>query len=66
MDAQQTKKISKFLSLILRHRPEKVGLTLDSAGWVDVDVLLAAVNEHSRPLDRATLEYVVANNDKQR
>lgn len=34
-------KISKFLSLVLRHKPEKIGVELDSAGWVDVDTLIS-------------------------
>lgn len=37
---------SKFLSLILRHEPERVALTLDSAGWVGVTELLEAVNRN--------------------
>ena len=37
---------SKFLSLILRHEPERVGLKLDSAGWVAVDELLEAVKQN--------------------
>lgn len=57
---------SKFLSLVLRHRPEKVGVTLDEAGWVDVDVLLEACARAGVSLDRPTLERVVAENDKQR
>jgi len=57
---------SKFLSLVLRHRPEHIGITLDSAGWVAVDELLAAARRTGFPLDRATLERVVAENDKRR
>ncbi len=57
---------SKFLSLVLRHRPEHVGITLDSAGWVAVDELLAAAQRTGFPLDRATLDRVVAENDKRR
>ena len=57
---------SKFLSLVLRHRPERIGITLDSAGWVAVDELLAAARRSGFPLDRATLERVVAENDKRR
>ena len=34
---------SKFLSLVLRHKPEEIGITLDSAGWVGVDELLDAL-----------------------
>jgi len=59
-------KTSKFLSLVLRHDPGHVGITLDDAGWVEVDVLLAAAQRAGVALDRATLERVVAENDKKR
>jgi putative RNA 2'-phosphotransferase len=57
---------SKFLSLILRHRPEQVGLKLDRAGWVAVDELLEAVNRHELPLTLDQLRQVVASNDEKR
>ncbi len=59
-------KISKFLSLVLRHRPESIGIALDAAGWVEVEVLLAALARHGRSLNRAQLAEVVASSDKQR
>ena len=59
-------KISKFLSLVLRHQPETIGLKLDSAGWVDVSVLLAACNAHGKRINAEDLEFVVENNDKKR
>ena len=34
-------KIGKYLCFILRHHPEKIGITLDEHGWADVDELLA-------------------------
>jgi putative RNA 2'-phosphotransferase len=58
--------ISKFLSLVLRHKPEAVGITLDDSGYVDVEVLLAACAAHGRPISRAELFSVVRDNDKQR
>ena len=57
---------SKFLSLVLRHDPARVGLTLDPAGWVAVEELLAAAARAGVPLDRALLKRVVTENDKQR
>jgi putative RNA 2'-phosphotransferase len=54
-------RVSKRLSYVLRHHPGSAGLTLDRAGWVPVAELLAALD-----LDRATLDAVVAGNDKQR
>lgn len=57
---------SRFLSLILRHRPERVGIQLEAGGWVEVDRLLAACRQQGMPFDRATLERLVKTNDKQR
>ena len=60
-------KTSKFLSLILRHQPDLIGLALDPQGWVDIDTLLQAAHKAGRrELDRALLERVVRENDKQR
>jgi putative RNA 2'-phosphotransferase len=59
-------RLSKQLSYVLRHRPDSIGLTLDDAGWVEVDDLLAALARHGRPVTRAELDDVVARNDKQR
>ncbi len=59
-------RISKFLSLVLRHRPEKIGIKLDDQGWVDVSQLLAACKQHDRPISRALLDEVVETNNKKR
>ncbi|HEX5219970.1 MAG TPA: RNA 2'-phosphotransferase [Verrucomicrobiae bacterium] len=66
MTDKETTKASKFLSLILRHEPERVGLKLDEAGWVGVDELLKAVNRHGVPLSLEQLNYIVATNGKKR
>lgn len=66
MDKNKTKSISKFLSLILRHKPESVGIELDSNGWVDVEVLLLAMGSCGKGISRTQLEQVVETNDKQR
>ena len=63
---QKTVKQSKFLSLVLRHQPETVGLTLDEAGWVSVSELLTQLAAHGRGMSMEELEHVVATNDKQR
>ncbi len=57
---------SKFLSLILRHQPEKIGLTLDANGWADVDELILRANEAGKRLNRNLLDRIVAENDKKR
>lgn len=63
----KTKKHSKFLSLILRHRPDIVGVTLDEAGWVDIDILLKAIkSEEDNSWSREELERIVRDNDKKR
>ena len=59
------KSTSKYLSLILRHRPEAAGIELDEHGWADVEELIAGVRK-SRPFDRETLEKIVATDEKQR
>jgi putative RNA 2'-phosphotransferase len=58
--------VSKLLSLVLRHKPELIGIVLDDAGWTDVEALLAAATAHGTPITRAELEQVVATSDKQR
>jgi putative RNA 2'-phosphotransferase len=59
-------KNSRFLSLVLRHDPARLGLSLDPAGWVDVRTLLGAMAARGRPLTRPQLEEIVAENDKRR
>lgn len=66
MNEEQAKTISKFLSLVLRHSPEKIGLQLDVEGWADVDELIGKANRAQRTLNRTILEEIVYNNDKQR
>lgn len=60
------RRLSKFLSLVLRHQPQLIGLTLDSAGYVEVDRLLAACAAHGQPITREVLQQVVEQNDKRR
>jgi putative RNA 2'-phosphotransferase len=66
MNPNRRTQISKFLSLVLRHKPETIGITLDDAGWVDVRTLLLALDRHGKALSREDLEEVVATNDKKR
>jgi putative RNA 2'-phosphotransferase len=57
---------SKFVSLVLRHQPDKYGLTLDEHGWTPIDDLIAVANRAGVPLTHEALQQVVAQNDKQR
>jgi putative RNA 2'-phosphotransferase len=59
-------KISKFLSLVLRHQPEKIGLSLDESGWASVERLIEASRKHRVEITLEELHNVVANDDKKR
>jgi putative RNA 2'-phosphotransferase len=58
--------ISKFMSLVLRHQPQKIGLELDPAGWARVDDLLRLSAAGGRPFTHDDLVDVVTTSDKQR
>jgi len=60
------KKNSKLLSLVLRHRPELIGITLDGAGWASVPDLLDALRRFGEPLSREELTRLVETSDKKR
>jgi putative RNA 2'-phosphotransferase len=66
MDERRTVKVSKYLSKHLRHQPERIGLTLDEGGWVEIDTLIAAAVAHGFRFTRQELDHVVAANDKRR
>ena len=59
-------KTSKFLSLVLRHAPDTIGLNLDASGWAEVDQLLAQAASHGKAITRAQLNDVVTNDSKTR
>jgi len=63
MTEQHKKQISKFLSLILRHQPEKIGLKLDENGWATINDIL---KKSKLRFSFEELEEVIATNDKQR
>lgn len=60
-----SKETSKFISLILRHKPEIIGITLDEHGWADVEELIRGVNK-THPLTQESLEEIVRTDEKQR
>lgn len=57
---------SRFLSRVLRHAPDAIGLSLDDAGWADIDTLIAQANAYGVAIDRAAIDQIVAGNDRQR
>ena len=58
-------RISKYLSLILRHKPEVIGIQLDAHGWADVNEVLAGISR-KYPINRDVLEEIVDRDEKQR
>lgn len=59
-------KISKFVSLVLRHKPENIGLTLSKDGWANVHELIEKIKATGRNINKDILERVVLYNDKKR
>ena len=66
--SKQVNKTSKFLSFVLRHKPESIGLTLDQNGWANIDELINKGNTsgESNNLDKALIQEVVDTSDKKR
>lgn len=65
MDKQLTE-ASKFLSYVLRHQPDAIGITLDLEGWTDIGALIVAIKNDGKPFDRDLIQTVVATGDKKR
>lgn len=66
MNETEKKKISKFLSLILRHQPETINLVLDENGWADVNELIAKSARNKIYFTSEELDEVVETNNKKR
>ncbi len=58
-------RLSRYLSLILRHHPEVLGISLDAHGWADVDELIAGIAQ-KKNFNREILEEIVRTDKKQR
>ncbi|MGN1411879.1 MAG: RNA 2'-phosphotransferase [Oscillospiraceae bacterium] len=59
-------KLGRFISLILRHHPESIGISLDEFGYANVNELITKMNAHGKYIDFQTLKYIVDNNNKKR
>ena len=57
--------LSRYLSLILRHHPEVIGISLDAHGWADVDELIAGIAQ-KKNFNKEILEEIVRTDKKQR
>ncbi|TKK64907.1 hypothetical protein FC093_21260 [Ilyomonas limi] len=62
LNEKEITSISKFLSLVLRHKPETIGLQLSENGWADVEELIAKINAHTFKITKAILNEVVVSN----
>ena len=67
-EERRLERLSKFISMILRHRPEVIGITLDEHGWADVEELIKGINETGEEIEfnKDTLETIVKTDKKQR
>jgi putative RNA 2'-phosphotransferase len=59
-------KLSKFVSLVLRHQPEVIGLKLDENGWAEVDHFIELARQHGKDISKSVLEEIVETNNKKR
>ena len=66
LDNKTSVKLSKFLSLVLRHKPETIGIQLSENGWVATETLIQNMNAHGQAMDFETLNFIVENNNKKR
>ncbi|UEL25740.1 RNA 2'-phosphotransferase [Pseudomonas fluorescens] len=66
MNSKQLNEVSKFLSYVLRHEPQSIGLQLDMEGWAEIDFLIAGAAKEGRILNRELILTVVSSSDKKR
>lgn len=67
-EERRLERLSKFISMILRHKPQVIGITLDEHGWADIDELIKGINETGEEVEfsKDTLEKIVKTDKKQR
>lgn len=67
-EERRLERISKFISMILRHRPDVIGITLDEHGWADVNELIKGINGTGEEVEfsKDTLETIIKTDKKQR
>lgn len=59
-------KLGKYLSLILRHKPDVIGIELDKYGWAVIDELIEGINKTGRFINEEILDEIVETNNKKR
>jgi putative RNA 2'-phosphotransferase len=65
-DAARHRKVSRFLSRVLRHEPQRIGLSLDAQGWAEIDHLVERARANGVRLTRDLVLRVAETSDKQR
>ena len=63
---EKTDKLSVFISLVLRHKPEAANIQLDEHGWAEVDALIEGIRNTGRKIDFDILKEIVRTDGKQR
>ena len=58
--------ISRYISLILRHKPEVIGITIDEHGWANVEELIQGIARNNPGFNKEILEEIVRTDNKQR
>ena len=66
INEKENTKISKFLSLVLRHKPEAINIELDENGWVEVELLIEKAKKAGYDIDLNILKHIVETNNKKR
>ena len=66
MSENKIKQTSKFMSLVLRHKPEEIGLLLDEHGWANLQELIEKMNAAGASADMEMIKMIVETNDKKR
>lgn len=66
MTEKDTTELSKFLSYVLRHKPESIGLTLDAEGWASIEAIMIGAAKTGRQVTPGMVASVVETNDKKR
>lgn len=65
-EEQEITQLSKFLSYVLRHKPESIGIALDPEGWASIDAIIAGAAKSGRVIAREMVARAVETNDKKR
>jgi putative RNA 2'-phosphotransferase len=66
MEKRPSVRVSKLLSLMLRHRPEEFGVEVDGRGFADLEEVLRALKDQDSDIEMSDIECVVFDADKQR